>query len=135
MCIRDSKRRKDGIPAVVKSVEYDPNRTANIALICYADGEKAYILAPEGLKVGQKVMNGPEAEIRVGNCLPLELIPVGTMVHNIELHPGKGDVYKRQGNTGFCHAGIFGSERRDATCIQFYCISEGLLQKGVCRCV
>ena len=80
--IIDFKRRKDGIPAVVKSVEYDPNRTANIALICYADGEKAYILAPEGLKVGQKVMNGPEAEIRVGNCLPLELIPVGTMVHN-----------------------------------------------------
>ncbi len=72
--IIDFKRRKDGIPAVVKSVEYDPNRTANIALICYADGEKAYILAPEGLKVGQKVMNGPEAEIRVGNCLPLELI-------------------------------------------------------------
>ena len=85
--IIDFKRRKDGIPAVVKSVEYDPNRTANIALICYADGEKAYILAPEGLKVGQKVMNGPEAEIRVGNCLPLELIPVGTMVGII----GNGD--------------------------------------------
>ena len=88
--IIDFKRKKDGIPATVVGIEYDPNRSANIALICYADGEKAYILAPEGLKVGQKVMNGPEAEIRVGNCLPLELIPVGTMVHNIELHPGKG---------------------------------------------
>ena len=74
--IIDFKRRKDGIPATVKTIEYDPNRTANIALICYADGEKAYILAPEGLKVGQKVYNGPEAEVRVGNCLPLELIPV-----------------------------------------------------------
>ena len=98
--IIDFKRRKDGIPAVVKSVEYDPNRTANIALICYADGEKAYILAPEGLKVGQKVMNGPEAEIRVGNCLPLELIPVGTMVHNIELHPGKGGQMVRSAGNG-----------------------------------
>ena len=88
--IIDFKRRKDGIPATVKTIEYDPNRTANIALICYADGEKAYILAPEGLKVGQKVYNGPEAEVRVGNCLPLELIPVGTMVHNIEINPGQG---------------------------------------------
>ncbi|MBB5265822.1 large subunit ribosomal protein L2 [Catenibacillus scindens] len=89
--IIDFKRNhKDGIPATVKSIEYDPNRTANIALICYADGEKAYILAPNGLKVGMKVMNGPEAEIRVGNCLPLSEIPVGTELHNIELHPGKG---------------------------------------------
>ena len=98
--IIDFKRRKDGIPAVVKSIEYDPNRTANIALICYADGEKAYILAPEGLKVGQKVMNGPEAEIRVGHCFPLELIPVGTMVHNIELHPGKGGQMVRSAGNG-----------------------------------
>ena len=89
--IIDFKRNaKDGIAATVLGIEYDPNRTANIALICYADGEKAYILAPAGLQVGQKVMNGPEAEIRVGNCLPLELIPVGTMIHNIELYPGKG---------------------------------------------
>ena len=89
--IIDFKRNsKDGIPAKVIGIEYDPNRTANIALISYVDGEKAYILAPEGLKVGQKVMNGADAEVRVGNCLPLELIPVGTMVHNIELHPGKG---------------------------------------------
>lgn len=86
----DFKRNKDGISAKVIGIEYDPNRTANIALICYEDGEKAYILAPEGLKDGMKVMNGPEAEIRVGNCLPLSEIPVGTLVHNIELHPGKG---------------------------------------------
>ena len=89
--IIDFKRNaKDGIPATVLSVEYDPNRTANIALICYADGEKAYILAPAGLKVGMKVMNGAEAEVRIGNCLPLAQIPVGTQVHNVELYPGKG---------------------------------------------
>ena len=86
----DFKRRKDDIPATVIGIEYDPNRTANIALICYADGEKAYILAPNGLKDGMKVMNGANAEIKLGNCLPLELIPVGTEVHNIELYPGKG---------------------------------------------
>ena len=88
--IIDFKRRKDGIPATVIGIEYDPNRTANIALICYADGEKAYILAPEGLKDGMTVMNGAEAEVRVGNCLPLSEIPVGTQIHNIELYPGKG---------------------------------------------
>ena len=88
--IIDFKRRKDGIAAKVIGIEYDPNRTANIALICYEDGEKAYILAPAGLKVGWKVMNGPEAEVLIGNCLPLAQIPVGTQVHNIELHPGKG---------------------------------------------
>ena len=88
--IIDFKRDKDGIPATVKSIEYDPNRTANIALICYADGQKAYIIAPNGLQVGAVLMNGPEAEIKLGNCLPLAQIPVGTMVHNIELHPGKG---------------------------------------------
>ena len=88
--IIDFKRNKDGVPATVKSIEYDPNRTTNIALIAYADGQKAYILAPEGLKVGQKVMNGADAEIAVGNCLPLENIPVGTQIHNIELMPGKG---------------------------------------------
>ena len=88
--IIDFKRNKDGIPANVVAIEYDPNRTANIALICYADGQKSYILAPEGLKVGMKVMNGPEAEVRTGNCLPLAQIPVGTLIHNIELYPGKG---------------------------------------------
>ena len=86
----DFKRNKDGIPATVKTIEYDPNRTANIALICYADGQKSYILAPVGLQVGDVLMNGPEAEIKVGNCLPLENIPVGTEVHNVELYPGRG---------------------------------------------
>ena len=88
--IIDFKRRKDNIPAKVLTIEYDPNRTANIALICYADGEKAYILAPNGLQVGQTVMNGEQAEVRTGNCLPLQNIPVGTEVHNVELYPGKG---------------------------------------------
>ncbi|MCC8028356.1 MAG: 50S ribosomal protein L2 [Lachnospiraceae bacterium] len=88
--IIDFKRNKDGIPAKVIGIEYDPNRTANIALICYADGQKSYILAPQGLTDGMQVMNGPDAEVRVGNCLPLANIPVGTQVHNVELHPGKG---------------------------------------------
>ena len=99
--IIDFKRNsKDGIPATVIGIEYDPNRTANIALICYADGEKAYILAPEGLTDGMKVMNGPEAEVRVGNCLPLSAIPVGTQVHNVELHPGKGGQMVRSAGNG-----------------------------------
>ena len=98
--IIDFKRFKDDVPAFVKAIEYDPNRTANIALICYADGEKAYILAPEGLKVGMKIMNGPNAEVRPGNCLPLADIPVGTMVHNIELHPGKGGQLVRSAGNG-----------------------------------
>ena len=88
--IIDFKRNKDNIPATVLSIEYDPNRTANIALICYADGQKAYILAHQGLKVGQKIMNGEHAEARLGNCLPLSLIPIGTEVHNVELYPGAG---------------------------------------------
>ena len=96
----DFKRKKDGIPATVIGIEYDPNRSANIALICYADGEKAYIIAPEGLTDGMKVMNGPEAEVRVGNCLPLSAIPVGTQVHNIELHPGKGGQMVNIGKAG-----------------------------------
>ena len=86
----DFKRNKDDMPAKVIGIEYDPNRTANIALICYADGTKSYILAPAGLTDGMTVMNGVNAEIRVGNCLPLSAIPVGTEVHNIELYPGKG---------------------------------------------
>ncbi len=88
--IIDFKRNKDGIPATVKTIEYDPNRTANIALVCYVDGEKRYILAPVGLKVGQVIMNGPEAEIKVGNCLELKDMPVGTQIHNIEMYPGHG---------------------------------------------
>ena len=88
--IIDFKRNKDGVPAKVAGIEYDPNRTANIALLHYADGAKAYILAPAGLTDGMTVMNGADAEIRVGNCLPLENIPVGTEIHNIELYPGRG---------------------------------------------
>ena len=98
--IIDFKRLKDDVPATVKAIEYDPNRTANIALICYADGQKAYILAPEGLKVGSVIMNGANAEIRPGNCLPMANIPVGTMVHNIELHPGKGGQMVRSAGVG-----------------------------------
>ena len=88
--IIDFKRNKDDIPAKVASIEYDPNRTANIALLHYADGEKAYIIAPVGLKVGDELMNGAKAEVKIGNCLPLSEIPVGTEIHNIELYPGKG---------------------------------------------
>ena len=98
--IIDFKRRKDGIPATVVSIEYDPNRTANIALISYVDGEKAYIIAPEGLTDGMTIMNGPEAEVKIGNCLPLAQIPVGTQVHNIELHPGKGGQMVRSAGNG-----------------------------------
>ncbi len=89
--IVDFKRNsKDGIPAIVKAIEYDPNRSANIALIYYADGTKSYILAPEGLAIGQELHCGNEAEIRVGNCMELNRIPVGTLVHNVEMIPGKG---------------------------------------------
>ena len=86
----DFKRNKVGVPATVIGVEYDPNRTANIALICYADGEKTYILAPAGLTNGMTVMNGSGSEVKLGNCLPLGEIPVGTQIHNIEMYPGKG---------------------------------------------
>ena len=86
----DFKRDKTGIPATVAAIEYDPNRSARIALLNYVDGEKRYILQPAGLKVGQKVMSGPEADILVGNALPLKNVPAGTIVHNIELRPGKG---------------------------------------------
>ena len=88
--IIDFKRSKDGVPAVVKAIEYDPNRSANIALLYYADGAKAYILAPVGLKVGDRVLSGETADIKAGNALKLKDIPVGTMVHNIEMQPGKG---------------------------------------------
>jgi len=86
----DFKREKDGIPAVVKTIEYDPNRSARIALVFYADGEKRYSVAPNGLKVGATIMSGAEAAPELGNSLPLEKIPVGTVIHNIELRPGQG---------------------------------------------
>jgi large subunit ribosomal protein L2 len=88
--IIDFKRDKTGIPATVTTIEYDPNRSSRIALLAYADGEKRYIIQPEGLKVGQKVVSGPEADILVGNALPLRNIPPGTQIHNLELKPGKG---------------------------------------------
>ena len=88
--IIDFKRNKDGVPATVKTIEYDPNRSANIALLFYKDGEKRYILAPKGLTVGMVVESGADADIKVGNALPVVNIPVGTLIHNVELHPGKG---------------------------------------------
>ncbi len=98
--IIDFKRDKDGIPAVVKTIEYDPNRSAYISLVVYADGEKRYIIAPDGIKVGDTIISGPEAPIKVGNALPLEKIPVGTVVHNIELWPGHGGQLVRAAGTG-----------------------------------
>lgn len=103
----DFKRDKDGIPGRVATVEYDPNRSANIALINYADGEKRYILAPKGIQVGTEIMSGPEADIKVGNALPLINIPVGTVVHNIELKPGKGGQLVRSAGTS---AQVLGKE-------------------------
>jgi len=97
--IIDFKRNKDNIPAKVTAIEYDPNRSANIALLAYADGEKRYILAPEGLKVGQVIYSGENAEIRVGNTLPLRNIPTGTNIHNIEMKPGKGGQMVRAAGT------------------------------------
>ncbi|MGB9847370.1 MAG: 50S ribosomal protein L2, partial [Desulfotomaculales bacterium] len=86
----DFKRDKDGIPAKVAAIEYDPNRAARIALLHYADGEKRYIIAPHGLQKGMTVISGPAADIKVGNCLPLKNIPLGTLVHNVEVNPGGG---------------------------------------------
>lgn len=91
----DFKRDKDGIPARVDSIQYDPNRSARIALLVYVDGEKRYMVAPEGLQAGQMVMSGEDAAPEVGNCLPLSKIPLGTIVHNIELHPGQGGIMAR----------------------------------------
>ena len=97
--IIDFKRNKDGIPATVKAIEYDPNRTCFIALLYYADGEKRYILAPLGLKVGDTVMSGPEADIKPGNCLPIENIPLGTLIHNVEIKVGRGGQMVRSAGT------------------------------------
>jgi len=105
----DFKRDKDAIPGTVATIEYDPNRTANIALINYADGEKRYIIAPKGLTVGMKIESGEKADIVVGNSLPLQNIPVGTVIHNIELNPGKGGQLVRAAGTS---AQILGREDR-----------------------
>jgi large subunit ribosomal protein L2 len=91
----DFKRNKDGVPAKVKSLEYDPNRSAHIALVMYADGEKRYILAPADLKVGDTIVSGTDIDVKSGNCLPLRNIPPGTLIHNIELQPGKGGLLAR----------------------------------------
>ncbi|OYV88551.1 MAG: 50S ribosomal protein L2, partial [Planctomycetia bacterium 21-64-5] len=95
----DFRRNKDGVPARVHSIEYDPNRSARIALLHYVDGEKRYILAPNGLKQGAELMSGPEAPPAVGNCLPLRNIPMGMTIHNIELQPGRGGVLCRSAGT------------------------------------
>lgn len=97
--IIDFKRNKDGIPAKVATIEYDPNRSANIALLHYADGEKRYILAPNGLRAGDSVVSGPGADIKPGNAMPISQIPLGTMIHNIELKPGRGGQMARSAGT------------------------------------
>ena len=107
--IIDFKRIKDDVPATVKAIEYDPNRTANIALLGYADGTKSYIIAPKGLKVGMTVQSGPDADIKVGNALPLKNIPVGTVIHNIELKPGKGGQLARSAGAS---AQLLGKEEK-----------------------
>ena len=126
--IIDFKRNKDMIPGKVASIEYDPNRTANIALINYADGEKRYIIAPKGLTVGQTVLSGNEVDIKVGNCLPLEKIPVGTMIHAIEMHPGHGAQLVRSAGAA---AQILGREGKYV----LVRLTSGEVRKilGVCR--
>ena len=110
--IIDFKRNKDNIPGTVKTIEYDPNRSANIALIVYADGEKRYIIAPDKLEVGQVIVSGPEADIVVGNALPIANIPVGTIIHNVELKPGKGGQLARSAGVS---AQILGIEDKYVT--------------------
>ena len=110
--IIDFKRDKDGIPAKVSTIEYDPNRTAYIALLTYADGEKRYILAPNGLQVGDELMSGATAEIKVGNALPLENIPVGSIIHNVELNAGRGGKIGRSAGNS---AQLMAKEGRYAT--------------------
>ena len=105
----DFKRNKDDIPATIKTIEYDPNRSANIALLSYADGEKRYILAAKGFEVGLQIVSGQHVDIKVGNALPLANIPVGTVVHNIELHPGKGGQVARSAGSS---AQILGREEK-----------------------
>ncbi|WP_102029411.1 50S ribosomal protein L2 [Salirhabdus sp. Marseille-P4669] len=126
--IIDFKRNKDGIPGRVATIEYDPNRTANIALINYADGEKRYILAPKGLEVGQEIQSGEGADIRVGNALQLNQIPVGTVIHNIELKPGKGGQLVRSAGTS---AQILG--REDKYVLVRLTSGETRMILGTCR--
>lgn len=124
----DFKRNKDGIVAKVATIEYDPNRSANIALLHYADGEKRYIIAPKGLTVGMSVESGPQADIVLGNALPIQNIPVGSVIHNIELYPGKGGQLVRAAGTS---AQILGREERYV----LVRLSSGEVRRilGVCR--
>ncbi|WP_283583177.1 50S ribosomal protein L2 [Limosilactobacillus difficilis] len=124
----DFKRNKDGIPATVKAIEYDPNRTANIALLVYADGTKSYILAPKGLKPGMKVESGEGVDIKVGNAAPLKDIPVGTVIHNIELKPGKGGQLARSAGAS---AQLLGKE--DKYCLVRLSSSEVRMILSSCR--
>ena len=123
----DFKRNKDGVPAVVKTIEYDPNRSARIALLFYADGEKRYILAPKGLQVGQAVISGPDVTPEVGNALPMANMPLGTLIHNIELRPGQGACMVRS-------AGVFAqlSSREDKYAI--IKLPSGELRKVLSAC-
>ena len=124
----DFKRTKDSIPGTIKTIEYDPNRSANIALVVYADGEKKYIIAPKGISVGTVIYSGVDADIKVGNALPLEKIPVGTVIHNIELHPGAGAQLVRSAGTS---AQILGREDKYV----LIRLTSGEVRKvlGVCR--
>jgi large subunit ribosomal protein L2 len=126
----DFKRRKDGIPAVVERLEYDPNRTAYLALLLYADGERAYVIAPKGLKAGGKVVSGEDAPIAVGNCLPLRNIPVGSLVHCVELKPGKGAQIGRAAG-----AGLQVIAREGAFCTLRLCSGEIRKVHTECRAV
>ncbi len=126
--IIDFKRNKDAIVGNVATIEYDPNRSANIALINYIDGEKRYIIAPKGLEVGMKIVSGTDADIKIGNALPIAVIPVGTVIHNIELHPGKGGQIARSAGTS---AQILGREEKYV----LVRLSSGEVRKilGTCR--
>lgn len=123
----DFKRDKDGIPAKVATIEYDPNRSANIALLNYADGEKRYILAPKGLTVGTKIVSGKDADIKVGNCLEMRDMPEGTFIHNVELKPGKGGQLARSAG---CSAQILGIEDKYVTVR----LSSGEVRKILSNC-
>ncbi|MEA4875958.1 MAG: 50S ribosomal protein L2 [Anaerorhabdus sp.] len=125
--IIDFKRNKDNIPATVATIEYDPNRSANIALLNYADGEKRYIIAPKGLTVGQTIVSGTEADIKVGNSLEMRNMPEGTVVHNVELKPGKGGQLARSAG---CSAQILGVEDRYVTVR----LSSGEVRKILANC-
>lgn len=125
--IIDFKRNKDGIPAKVATIEYDPNRSANIALLHYVDGEKRYILAPKGLTVGMQVVSGKDADIKVGNCLEMKDMPEGTFIHNVELKPGKGGQLARSAG---CSAQILGIEEKYVTVR----LSSGEVRKILANC-